>query len=40
MLHVALGLARLPANDGKLIVGIVPSFAERYLSTALFTGLG
>jgi cysteine synthase A len=40
MLHVALGLARDPQNEGKRIVGIVPSFAERYLSTALFSGLG
>jgi cysteine synthase A len=40
MLHVALDLARDPANAGKCIVGIVPSFAERYLSTPLFTGLG
>jgi cysteine synthase A len=40
MLHVALGLAAAPAHAGKLIVGIVPSFAERYLSTALFSGLG
>jgi cysteine synthase A len=40
MLHAAMGLARDPANAGKLIVGIVPSFAERYLSTSLFSGLG
>jgi cysteine synthase A len=40
MLHAAIGLARDPANSGKLIVGIAPSFAERYLSTSLFSGLG
>ena len=39
MLHVALGLARSPENAGRMIVGIVPSFAERYLSTPLFAGL-
>ena len=38
-LTAALGLARDEANAGKLIVAIAPSFAERYLSTALFTGL-
>jgi cysteine synthase A len=40
MLHVAIGLARQPEHAGRMIVGIVPSFAERYLSTALFAGLG
>ncbi|PHZ84177.1 cysteine synthase A [Paremcibacter congregatus] len=35
----ALELAERPAMKGKKIVVIVPSFAERYLSTALFDGL-
>jgi cysteine synthase len=39
MLHAALDLAREPAMAGRLIVGIAPSFAERYLSTELFAGL-
>ena len=38
-LRAALDLARDPANAGRLIVAIAPSFAERYLSTALFNGL-
>ena len=38
-LTVAFRLAALPENTGKTIVAIVPSFAERYLSTALFEGL-
>ncbi len=32
-------LARRPENKGKRVVVIIPSFAERYLSTALFEGL-
>jgi len=35
----ALRLAARPEMDGKMIVAVVPDFAERYLSTALFEGL-
>jgi cysteine synthase A len=35
----ALEVGARPENKGKTIVVIVPSFAERYLSTALFEGL-
>ncbi|MDR6183134.1 cysteine synthase A [Asaia bogorensis] len=38
-LHAALALAQREENAGKTIVSIVPSFAERYLSTSLFNGL-
>jgi cysteine synthase A len=38
-LEAAVDVGRRSENKGKTIVVIIPSFAERYLSTALFEGL-
>ncbi|MCY1664960.1 cysteine synthase A [Rhizobium sp. SL86] len=39
-LTAAIRIGSRPENEGKNLVVIIPSFAERYLSTALFEGLG
>jgi cysteine synthase A len=39
-LAAALEIAKRPGMDGKRVMTVAPSFAERYLSTMLFDGIG
>ncbi|MBF0248418.1 MAG: cysteine synthase A [Alphaproteobacteria bacterium] len=39
-LATAIEIAQRPEMEGKKIIAILPSFAERYLSTPMFEGLG
>jgi cysteine synthase A len=39
-LAAAITVGRRPEMKGRMIVTVIPSFAERYMSTALFEGLG
>src|SRR5258705_11574694 len=38
-IEATLAIGKRPENAGKTILAIVPSFSERYLSTALFEGI-